>query len=111
MPVIKIGYLADAMISFCTKRNGQKINDIPIKITGARPGEKVYEELMTESEAEYAYENESMFVVLTPQNQEQMQTIIPPDGFMKTQKTQYSSSEEQILNKEAIINWLEILYP
>lgn len=111
MPVIKISDLAETMISFCTKRNGQKINDIPVKVTGARPGEKVYEELMTESEAENAYENESMFVVLTPHEQENVQTIIPPDGFRKTQKKRYFSSEEPILNKKAINILLESLYP
>ncbi|KAF1076902.1 UDP-N-acetylglucosamine 4,6-dehydratase family protein [Methanogenium sp. MK-MG] len=111
MPVIKIRDLADAMISFCTKRNGSKINDIPINITGARPGEKKYEELMTESEAEHAYENESMFIILPPHTMENLQRIVPPEGFYITQKKRYSSDEETILSKIDISNLLNDLYP
>lgn len=111
MPVIKIGELADSMISFFTKRNGQQIDDISVKFTGPRSGEKVYEELMTSSEADYAYENENMFVVLNQQVQEKMQKFILPDGFSKTQKKRYSSSEESLMTENEIINILEDLYP
>lgn len=111
MPVIKIGDLADAMISFCTHRNGQNINDIEIKITGARPGEKKYEELMTESEAEYAYENEHMFIVLPPHIQDTMQNLVLPEDFNRSLKNRYASSDEVILTKNEILNLLRILYP
>ncbi|QSZ67868.1 polysaccharide biosynthesis protein [Methanofollis aquaemaris] len=111
MPVLKIGDLADVMIAFCTQKYGQSVNDVRIKVTGARPGEKKYEELMTESEAEHAYENEHMFIVLPLHVKEKMQSSILPDGFYKSQKKRYSSSEEAIINKRGIFDLLRNLYP
>jgi UDP-N-acetylglucosamine 4,6-dehydratase len=110
MPVIKIGCLAETMISFCTRNNGQNGKDISVKIIGARPGEKKYEELMTESEAEYAYENESMFIVLQPHTLDKMQSIVLPEGFHRSLKTRYSSADEAILANEEIFNLLSKLY-
>ncbi len=110
MPVIRIGDLAETMISFCTRSNGQNGKDISVKIIGARPGEKKYEELMTESEAEYAYENESMFIIVQPHIMGEMQSITLPDGFHKSLKTRYSSADEAILANEEIFNLLSKLY-
>ena len=110
MPVIKIGDLAEIMISYCTQINGQSRKDIPIMITGARPGEKKYEELMTESEAEYAYEDESMFIVLQPHILNNIQGIVLPEGFQRSLKTRYSSADEVILANEEIFDLLSKLY-
>lgn len=111
MPVIKIGDLAETMISFCIQNNGQNGKDISIKIIGARPGEKKYEELMTESEAECAYENESMFIVLQSQTLDKMKSIVLPKGFQRSRKTRYSSDDGVILVNEEIFNLLSRLYP
>lgn len=110
MPVIKIGSLAETMISFCTQNNGQNGKDIKIEIIGARPGEKKYEELMTESEAEYAYENGSMFIVLQPHILDKIQSIVLPEGFQRSLKTRYSSSDEVVLANEELFNLLSKLY-
>lgn len=111
MPILKICDLADAMISFCTQRDGQNAEDINIEIIGTRPGEKKYEELMTESEAEYAYENESMFIVLQPHTLDKMQSIVLPEGFHRSLKTRYSSSDEVTLPKKELFDLLGKLYP
>lgn len=110
MPVIRIGDLAETMISYCAQINGQSRKDIPILITGARPGEKKYEELMTESEAEYAYEDESMFIVLQPHILDNMQSVVLPEGFQRSLKTRYSSADEVILANEEILDLLSKLY-
>ena len=46
------------------KRYGYKPEDIQINTIGIRNGEKMYEHLMNEEEARYAYEKEDMFIVL-----------------------------------------------
>ena len=99
------------MISFCTQNNGQNGKDIKIEIIGARPGEKKYEELMTESEAEYAYENGSMFIVLQPHILDKIQSIVLPEGFHKSLKTRYSSAGEMMLTNKELFNLLGKLYP
>lgn len=64
MPVIKIVNLAHAMIEIYKERAIiSKDHDYPIKIIGPKPGEKMYEELMTEEEANRSYETNDFFVV------------------------------------------------
>jgi FlaA1/EpsC-like NDP-sugar epimerase len=107
MPVIKIGDLVNAMISLYFQKNSKKINNIEIKIIGARPGEKKYEELMTESEAEYAYENDNMFIVLPSYTIDKLQNIVLPEGFHKSLKNRYSSSDELCLPLKEVFNLLD----
>ena len=63
MPVIRIIDLAKAMIDLLAPKFGRKPENINIEIIGAKPGEKLYEELMTEEETSRAYEMDNMFVV------------------------------------------------
>ena len=63
MPVLKIGDLADVIIEENAKRNGYKISEIKKKIIGSRPGEKPFEELMTEMEAEKVFETDDMLII------------------------------------------------
>lgn len=64
MPVVRIGDLVDIMIEEFADRYGRKRKDIQRVITGPRPGEKMFEELMTEVEARTAFETDEMFIVL-----------------------------------------------
>jgi FlaA1/EpsC-like NDP-sugar epimerase len=111
MPVIKIGSLAETMISIYAGNNGRNAKDINIKIIGTRPGEKKYEELMTESEAEYAYENGNMLIVVQPHALDNMQSIVLPEGFQRSLKTRYSSSDEVVLTNEELSDLLSRLAP
>lgn len=105
MPALRIKDLAEVMVYEFAPMYGYMPKDIEIKTIGKRPGEKVYEELMTSYEAENAYENEDMFIVLS----ENFDNIIPsssmlPDGFKKTDIKVYSSSDVdlRLLNKMEI---------
>ena len=60
MPVMRIDTLADVMISL----NNDAKRDIQKKYIGSKPGEKIYEELMTDEEITRACELENFFVVL-----------------------------------------------
>jgi len=64
MPALNIKHLTEVMIQKLAPKYGYKPKDIKVKIIGKRKGEKLYEELMTEDEANHAYETEDMLVVL-----------------------------------------------
>lgn len=64
MPVVRILDLAQAMIDLLAPFYGHQPEDIRIRLVGARPGEKMYEELMTEEETARALELKDMFVIL-----------------------------------------------
>jgi FlaA1/EpsC-like NDP-sugar epimerase len=97
MPAIRIGNLADAVIQELAPKYGYASNEIKIEIIGKRAGEKLYEELMTEDEAENAYEDEEMFVVL-----QQTADIVDelsyklPDNFKKAEKREYHSKSKGV---------------
>jgi len=64
MPVIRIEDLARAMIEELAPRYGYRPDQIEIIEIGTKPGEKLYEELMSIEETRRALELENYFVVL-----------------------------------------------
>ena len=63
MPTINIMDLAEVLVEELAPRYGHKAKDIEVKIIGTIPGEKMYEELMTEDEATRSLEREDMFII------------------------------------------------
>ena len=63
MPVVKIGDLVDVVIDNYSQKYGYKKDDIKRIIIGSRPGEKKYEELLTESEAKKVFEIKDMLII------------------------------------------------
>ena len=63
MPVISVKDLAQAMIDRLAPQFGHQPQKIEIRVIGARPGEKMYEELLTGEETRRAVELEDYFVV------------------------------------------------
>ncbi|QSQ10402.1 UDP-N-acetylglucosamine 4,6-dehydratase (inverting) [Koleobacter methoxysyntrophicus] len=103
MPVIKLNDLVEVVIEEFSKKYKYTANEVSRRIIGLRPGEKLYEELMTEEEAKYALELDNMF-------------IIPPlftkkcynyEGVKPFKNTVYSSQNQKPLNKEEIKNLLK----
>lgn len=64
MPVVNILDLAEVLIDALAPQYGHQPEDINIEIIGVIPGEKMYEELMTEDEAIRSLEREDMFIIL-----------------------------------------------
>jgi len=64
MPVVRIEDLAIAMIQELAPRYGYNQDEIKITEIGAKPGEKLYEELMSSEETRRAVELEQYFSVL-----------------------------------------------
>lgn len=63
MPTISIKILAEVMIEVLAPRYGHHPKDIAIVNIGSKPGEKLYEELMTSEEIRRTIELEEYFVV------------------------------------------------
>jgi len=70
MPVLNIKDMAEAMIDELAPKNGFKPGQIKIKVTCPQPGEKLYEELLTDDEIENAYETEDLYVLLSQYQKE-----------------------------------------
>lgn len=64
MPSVRISDLAEVLIEELAPRYGHSPEDIGIEIIGKKPGEKMYEELMTEDEAARSLEREDMFIII-----------------------------------------------
>ncbi|AGB02339.1 SDR family NAD(P)-dependent oxidoreductase [Methanoregula formicica] len=90
MPVVRIGDLADVMIS--------KFGNAKKVIIGKKPGEKMYEEIMTEEEMSRAVEGTEMYVIL-PQmriGNYSKYTDYPPVKTMKTSAQMDPLNADQI---------------
>ena len=61
MPIIRIEDLAKAMIKILSQKYGYKAHQIKIKEIGIKPGEKLYEELMSGEEVRRTVELKNYF--------------------------------------------------
>jgi len=64
MPVLRIIDLAKAMINLLAPQAGFDPQQVPVRYVGAKPGEKLYEELMSLEEVNRTKELPSMFAIL-----------------------------------------------
>lgn len=64
MPVVRIEDLAAAMIGELAPRFGYDPKDIELEVIGTKPGEKLYEELMSDEETRRAVELSNYFAVM-----------------------------------------------
>lgn len=101
MPAVKVSDFVKTMIENLAPKCGYTPKDIKMKITGAKPGEKMYEELMTEDEAKRALETKDMFIVL-PEMKELTSTKFRYPGAKPARARGYKSSDAKLLNKEEI---------
>ncbi|MCL4442398.1 MAG: polysaccharide biosynthesis protein [Firmicutes bacterium] len=103
MPVIRLIDLAEIIIEEFAPSCGYSPQDIKIKVIGLRPGEKMYEELMTEEEAKIAVEFNDMFAVVPTYAERKYEY---PGGRSVNRGT-YSSHEIEPLDKKQL---RELLY-
>lgn len=107
MPVARIEDLARAMIELLARKHGYKPENIEIKIVGAKPGEKLYEELMNEEEIRRTIELRRYFVVL-PAFKAVYETIDYryPEQVSLEVAMPYNSSIEPAMSPEALRAYL-----
>ena len=107
MPVVKIADLAEAMIEIVAPRYGFGPSDIQIEIVGSRPGEKLYEELMSEEEVRRSLELKDMFVVTPAFKSVYGQILyVYPDIISQTCEKSYVSANEAPMSKDLIRQYL-----
>ena len=104
MPVMRIMDLAEVMIDILAPKYGYA--NIEIKEIGAKPGEKLYEELMTEEETRRSLELKDMFVTLPAFREVYNIEYTYPDIIKEKVDKAYISANETPLNKEALKNYL-----
>jgi FlaA1/EpsC-like NDP-sugar epimerase len=107
MPVIRILDLAEVMIEELAPRFGYTAPDIEIKITGVKPGEKMYEELLNLEETRRTWELVDYFVILPA-----FADIYPDIAYTypkinaKTVERPYHSANEPHLSKSELAGFL-----
>ena len=109
MPVIKICDLAEAMAEELSSPGCIIRKEVEVRTIGRRAGEKLYEELMTESEAVNAYENDEFIVVIPSDRSSKNDEKNVPEGFIKAEPRIYTSKNERLLRKDEIKSMLKDL--
>jgi FlaA1/EpsC-like NDP-sugar epimerase len=94
---MKIEDIAKAMIEILAPKFGRKASDIKIEVKGKREGEKIYELLMTDEEAENVYENDLMLCL----------TKKPVEGFKSSGLKHYRSDEVKLMNYDEVLNYMK----
>ena len=103
MPIIRIEDLAAVMIQELAPVYGYRPDQIEIVEIGTKPGEKLYEELMSDEETRRALELEDYFVVLPAFRGMYKQITYEYDNLVSDTVTNpYNSSNEQPMSQDAL---------
>jgi FlaA1/EpsC-like NDP-sugar epimerase len=107
MPIIRIVDLAEVMRSELAPKYGYSIDDIDIVEVGVKPGEKLYEELMSDEETRRSLELEQYFSVL-PAFRAVYKDIdyVYPDLLSSMVRNPYNSSNEQCMSLDELRDFL-----
>ncbi len=107
MPVLKIDDLANVMIELLAGQYGHRPEDIEIQVVGSKPGEKLYEELMSNEETRRAVELEQYFSVLPAFRGISRNLQYKYDSIInKCVNVPYVSSELEMMNRDHIRDFL-----
>lgn len=105
MPAVKVIDLAEAMIELLAPLYGYKTEEISIQYIGPRPGEKLYEELMSEEEISRTIELHDMFAILPALKVNNGGLYNYPCSVSKKIYRPYISKDEKTMTKEEIIGY------
>jgi FlaA1/EpsC-like NDP-sugar epimerase len=109
MPVVRIIDLAQAMIEELAPRYGRRVAEIEIREIGTKPGEKLYEELMSDEETRRAVELEKYFSVLPAFRGIYHEIPYDYEGLISREvDNPYMSANETVLSVDEIKAFLEI---
>jgi FlaA1/EpsC-like NDP-sugar epimerase len=107
MPALRVQDLAEVMIDMIAPVYGHNPKQIDIEYIGARPGEKMYEELMTGEEVPRTWELNDLFVLLPSYwdlYDQSKYEYARKDG--RKTNDRYYSNEVQLMDKAAIRDFL-----
>ena len=102
MPAAKVADLVEVVVDTHALKGDYKPEEVKVEVVGARPGEKLYEELMGEEEARRAVELEDIFVVLPHITElfNRLKDYYADMGAKPAELKPYSSRESVLLSKE-----------
>jgi FlaA1/EpsC-like NDP-sugar epimerase len=103
MPAVSIKDLADALIEQHATRN------VEIQVIGARPGEKLHEELFNTDEFRRVIERGRYFVIQPHTSRLDAVPHDPDDGFGSTVADHQNSGETNLLSKSDMVHLLKRL--
>jgi FlaA1/EpsC-like NDP-sugar epimerase len=101
MPIVKLRDLIEVMIEEVTRKH-PTTDEVRVKTIGLRPGEKMYEELMTDDEFRTGYEMSDMYII--PSFFSEEVGHIP--GAVKIQRASNRMELEPPIPKETLRDWL-----
>jgi len=108
MPVIRIQDLAEVMIQELSPAYGYHPEDIAVAVVGARPGEKLHEELINQEETRRSWELGRYFVVLPAFGDVYRDIIYDyPEVRSKEVSTAYHSGNVTPLSKSQLAEFLK----
>jgi FlaA1/EpsC-like NDP-sugar epimerase len=103
MPVVRLGDLVDVIIDTYAEKYHCKKETIEKRIIGLRPGEKMFEELMTESEASIGFETDDMLIIPPQLEMPSINyTVADYPGARHCTVGRYSSRDLKPISKEEI---------
>ena len=107
MNSLKLCDLVDAILEMTSKKYGINMQEINRKVIGLRPGEKVHEDLITETEWARAIETDEIYIILSPIDKTKTIENYRNLGGRRPQTYNYNSRDGKLLKKEEIISLLE----
>jgi len=107
MPAVRILKIAQVMIEELGPVYGYKADEIQLKRIGKKPGEKLYEELITQSEAERSLETRDMFIVLPEIREDLLIDTSRYPNAKHTKLTSYTSNDARFLTEREIKRLLQ----
>ncbi|NGQ95639.1 SDR family NAD(P)-dependent oxidoreductase [Brevibacillus sp. SYP-B805] len=103
MPTILLSDLVDVVIEEVCQKYGIR-DEIQIKEIGLRPGEKRYEELMTEEEKLIAWELPEMFIIPSVFTDKEEPALYP--DAVKMVNREVNSHSEKPIDRETLRRWI-----
>ena len=108
MPVVSVPDLVEVSVDVLAKKLGLKKEDTRVEYSKPRIGEKLFEELMTESESEHAKEDGEMFVILPQEHPYAGSEVFDAYADLpNTKSTSYASNKISPISKDEIRKLLE----
>jgi UDP-N-acetylglucosamine 4,6-dehydratase len=98
MPVILLSNLVEVIIQEVTAKLGIDPREVNVREIGLRPGEKMYEELMTDIESLQALELPDMFIIPNAF----LNKRVYYEGTIAAQKQNYSSDQQPPISREQL---------